>query len=871
MARVLHRLLQRSARTFVTVASFALFLLAFHRVARAQTARPAAAPAPSLVAPKATSLPRVPYPQGGAGDAVVVVELLVDAYGDVATVKIVDGGEPFAGAALAAAADWRFTPARRGEVSVAAKIRVRVEFTAPKPLVVYPDGGVIESAKDGGAAAPLADGGAANTGAAGTGGGASVLEQVEVTGVRKEAGQITLGGGEVRQIPGAFGDAFRAMEAMPGVTPILSGLPFFYVRGAPPGNTGYYLDGVRVPLLFHLGLGPSVVHPGLIDHVDFYPGAFPARFGRYTGGILSGETRQPAVELHGEGNVRFIDAGLLVETPIGPNVTVLAAGRYSYTAALLTLAAAITGNKVRLDYWDYQTRVAYRITRDDTLSLFAFGSFDYLGAESDGKFQDIFSTQFHRLDLRWDHKMQDGQMRLATTVGYDLTGAASTVAVHDTVVGARFDLLKKLSSELTFRAGSDVWLDVYAVSALGDNNNNSSTNTAPPPSGADPGASPPPDASGPSGSSASSSPSSSSGNGLIPPRRDLAMGVWFDFIYKPHPRVEIVPGARFDYFGSAQDTSAVSAATGNVLFAGGGAGVPSFDPRLATRIRIHPKVTSIEQVAITHQPPSFIVPVPGLALGSLRTGLQSAYTLSQGFEIELPAAFTFTPTVFNQDYLGLTDLITSCQGSNVAGNCVDERVRGRTYGLEVLLRRSLTKRFTGWLAYTLSRTTRSTNAPRDIIDLSKIPAGTTDLGAAVNAAQGRGSTGTILGEYDRTHVLNIIGALDLGAGFRFGTRFVYYTGTPYSQQIADIPIPPYNNTRLPDFFRFDARLEKKWNLKRGAWVALVFEWMNVTLQKEAIRAECRYPADQRLQLKQTCTPTLIGPVTIPSIGLEGAL
>ncbi len=854
---------RRRTRAFAAALAFTFALVAFHALARAQTPPAASPPAPALAPPKATALPRVPYPTGGAGDAVVVVELLVDAYGDVATVKVVDGQEPFAGAALAAAADWKFEPAHRGEVAVAARIRVRVEFAAPRPVLADPDAGLPQPAADGGASDAGAEGGAlfATT----PGGGASVLEQVEVTGVRKEAGQVTLGGGEVRQIPGAFGDAFRAMEAMPGVTPILSGLPFFYVRGAPPGNTGYFLDGVRVPLLFHLGLGPSVVHPGLIDHVDFYPGGFPARFGRYTGGILSGETRQPAVELHGEGNVRFIDAGLLVETPIGPNVTVLAAGRYSYTAALLTLAAAVTGNKVRLDYWDYQTRVAYRITKDDTLSMFAFGSFDYLGAETDGKFQDIFSTQFHRLDLRWDHKIQDGQMRLATTLGYDLTGAASTVGVHDTVVGARFDLTKKLGPELTFRAGSDVWLDVYAVSSLGDNKNNSSTNTAPPPSGSDASGAPTQD------TSTSSSSSSSSGNGFIPPRRDLAMGVWFDFIYKPHPRVEIVPGARFDYFGSAQDTSAVAAATGNVLFAGGGTGVPSFDPRLATRIRIHPKVVSIEQVAITHQPPSFIVPVPGLALGSLRTGLQSAYTLSQGFEIELPAAFTFTPTVFNQDYLGLTDLITSCQGSNVAGNCVDERVRGRTYGLEVLIRRSLTKRFTGWLAYTLSRTTRTTNAPRDILDLSKIPAGTGDIGSAIFAAQGRGSTGTILGEYDRTHVLNIIGAFDLGAGFRFGSRFVYYTGTPYSQQIADIPIPPYNNTRLPDFFRFDARFEKKWNLKKGAWLALVFEWMNVTLQKEAIRADCTYPAGQPLQIRQTCTPTLIGPVTIPSIGFEGAL
>src|SRR5687767_15318294 len=89
----------------------------------------------------------------------------------------------------------------------------------------------------------------------------------------------TLARAEVRQLPGAFGDPFRAVEALPGVTPIVSGLPYFYVRGAPPGNIGYYLDGVRVPYLFHAAAGPSVIHPGLVERVDLYSGGYPARFG----------------------------------------------------------------------------------------------------------------------------------------------------------------------------------------------------------------------------------------------------------------------------------------------------------------------------------------------------------------------------------------------------------------------------------------------------------------------------------------------------------------------------------------------------------------------------------------------------------------
>ena len=77
-----------------------------------------------------------------------------------------------------------------------------------------------------------------------------------------KSGQTTFGGQEVRQVPGAFGDAFRVMEALPGVTPMVSGLQFVFVRGAPPGNNGSYIDGVRIPLLYHVGAGPNVLPRG---------------------------------------------------------------------------------------------------------------------------------------------------------------------------------------------------------------------------------------------------------------------------------------------------------------------------------------------------------------------------------------------------------------------------------------------------------------------------------------------------------------------------------------------------------------------------------------------------------------------------------
>ncbi len=114
---------------------------------------------------------------------------------------------------------------------------------------------------------------------------------------------------EVRELPGAFGDAFRAIEALPGVTPIASGLPYFFVRGAPPGNIGYYIDGLSIPTLYHAAVGPSVIHPAFIENVELYSGAYPARYGRFAGAVLAGTSGPPQYRLRGEASVRLVDSG----------------------------------------------------------------------------------------------------------------------------------------------------------------------------------------------------------------------------------------------------------------------------------------------------------------------------------------------------------------------------------------------------------------------------------------------------------------------------------------------------------------------------------------------------------------------------------
>src|SRR5262249_49981964 len=110
--------------------------------------------------------------------------------------------------------------------------------------------------------------------------------------------------------------------------------------------------------------------------VDLFPAAYPARYGRFAGATIAGETTAPNERrAHGEAQARLFDASAFVETPFHDGqATALAAARYGYTGLILSL---IDPN-YSLNYWDYQARVSHRLPNKDLISLFVFGSYDEL-------------------------------------------------------------------------------------------------------------------------------------------------------------------------------------------------------------------------------------------------------------------------------------------------------------------------------------------------------------------------------------------------------------------------------------------------------------------------------------------------------------
>src|SRR5690606_17081149 len=294
-------------------------------------------PSSDVTLPVPVSTPVV-YPASAQGAAEVMLELLVERDGTVSDSRVLRGAEPFASAAEAAADSWRFQPAKQHNQPVSARIRFLVRYeqqeAALEPLETAPDPRVPRSTLQ----EPL---------------------EIEVVGERPHAASTSFTRAEARLLPGAFGDPTRTLDMMPGVSPVVSALPLFFVRGAPPGNVGFFIDGIRIPMLYHLFLGPSVVHPAMIERVDLHAAAYPANLGRFAGAVVSAKLAEPEQHFRGEGSVRLLDSGALVEAPFaGGRGNAIVGGRYSYTGLI---ASALTGNE--LEYWDYQALVSYRVGR----------------------------------------------------------------------------------------------------------------------------------------------------------------------------------------------------------------------------------------------------------------------------------------------------------------------------------------------------------------------------------------------------------------------------------------------------------------------------------------------------------------------------
>jgi hypothetical protein len=589
-------------------------------------------------------------------------------------------------------------------------------------------------------------------------------------------------------------------------------LPYVVVRGAAPGNTGYYLDGTRVPILFHVAIGPSVIHPYFIDSVDFYPGGAPVRLGRYTSGIIEARTVPARRDrVHGDVDVRLTDAGGMLEVPFdrrraagctepsraerkaavekagggkqgkaaanalrcerGPAHGALTlAGRYSYTGAILSLV----NDQVRIKFWDYQARFDHSLGKNLDFTAFAYGSYDDLGTkaieEPDGSVTPATTfvrAQFHRIDNRIRQRLRDGGSAIyAVVLGLDQAGSVEGVGTDQWRVAPRIDFRVPLHEQLALGFGLDQEIQVFRLPRFETE--------------------------------------ITEDLGLLFSERTVAVTAGYFEVMWHKAGFEARPGVRTDFYVQSGNSPYLPRAQG-VTYATG------VDPRLLLRERVRPALTLKQAVGIYHQPPSTPIPIPGIESFGFERGLQRNIQGSFGYELQL---FDERLLLQQEAYLGR---LSNLQDYELAAASEDEpideledvinQVTGWAYGLETLLKLDPRLRTFGWVAYTLSRSTRD------------YPVG-----------------GSRPSDWDQRHILNVVLGYKISQKWYFSGRMHYHTGRPWTAPVgSQTPVEALrdnrNNARLPPFFQLDLRIERIWRWPDWQLHALL-DVTNSTYSKE---------------------------------------
>jgi hypothetical protein len=257
---------------------------------------------------------------------------------------------------------------------------------------------------------------------------------------------------EFLKAPGSFGgDPVRAAQNLPGVAASGANAQII-VQGASPDDTGYVINGHRVPIVFHFGGLSSVIIPEAVERVDLLPAGYGPEYSRAIGGIIGLTTKKPKEDrLHGMAYVDLLNTGGLVEGPIDDTSSFLISGRYSYIGQVLKTVASKNEDfslTAAPTYYDSTAIYRKRLNEKNEFKTTAIFSKDKLElilnkpANDQPKLRGNFSnrTEFFRIipqlttrlneTTSMDHSLGVGRDNLLVRIGGRYLDVNSSVLSH---------------------------------------------------------------------------------------------------------------------------------------------------------------------------------------------------------------------------------------------------------------------------------------------------------------------------------------------------------------------------------------------------------------------------------------------------------
>jgi Outer membrane receptor for ferrienterochelin and colicins len=211
------------------------------------------------------------------------------------------------------------------------------------------------------------------------------LSEVVVTKTANmQPGHVKLSLSDINAHPALLGenDVMRALQNVSGAQCGMDGTSSLLVRGGDPGQNLSLLDGVPVYYVDHFFGLTSIFNAEAIKTVDFYKGAFPARYGGRLSSIIDVNTKDGDMEkMHGQFTMGLVKSTLNLEGPIVKNkASFMVAGRRTWLDALWRPFT----KDLSLHFYDVNVKANYIYNSDNRFYASFYNGRDKMALKAQG-------------------------------------------------------------------------------------------------------------------------------------------------------------------------------------------------------------------------------------------------------------------------------------------------------------------------------------------------------------------------------------------------------------------------------------------------------------------------------------------------------
>ena len=628
----------------------------------------------------------------------------------------------------------------------------------------------------------------------------SALEEVTIVGNRLDLGvrgsqmsAVDIPIAQIKAVPAMFGetDVLKVLQLLPGVQSGTEGSAGLYVRGGSPDENLMLLDGVPVYNVNHMFGFFSAFNPDAIKNVTLYKGSFPAHYAGRLSSVVDVRMKEGDMQ-HYHGNVHLgaVSSKFSLEGPLWKGKTSFnISGRRTYsdliTNAALWYMTHVKGDKTDYGagyyFYDLNVKVNHKFSDRDRLYLSHYMGDDkiyFSFTEADTK--DYRND--NRLSWRWGNIVSAARWNHVITPQMFLDASVSYTQYRHNI-GMGFEEKDKVN-DFNYKAQIDMRSGIYDLTGKAELHYSPT------------------------------------------PQHDMRMGMAYTHhTFSPDVMTMSEKSGKDDNSQkigepntlahetqvyveddiTLTDMVKLNAGLNYSTFTVNGKFYHALEPRLSSRLLITDHLSLKAGYAYMTQyvhllsnssislPTDLWVPVTENILP------EHSHQVAGGLYYELEGLCDLSLEGY---YKHMSNLLEYREGSSfLAGNTSwESKVAmgdGWSYGLEFMAQRSVGK-FTGWVAYTWSKTMRQFDREGHIIN----------GGRPFHA------------KYDRRHDINITASYKLNERIDLSATWVYATGncgTLYTHYYEEQPHTPDNYAGTIGYFenRNNYRLEPYHRLDLG--------------------------------------------------------